>query len=61
MLAQAKAEDDALEKLVAELNKAPEPKKVDPEADILTKLVAQHHQRLTEWESLHAHATPSQK
>ena len=54
MLTQAKAEDAALEKLVAELNKAPEAKKPDLEAAILTKLVAQHHQRLGEWESLHA-------
>lgn len=54
MLAQAKAEDAALEKMVAELNKAPEVKKVDLEAAILTKLVAQHHQMLGQWESLHA-------
>ncbi len=54
MLAEAKAEDAALEKMVAELNKAPESKKVDLEAAILTKLVAQHHERLGEWESLHA-------
>ncbi len=53
MLAQAKAEDAALEKMVAELNKAPEAKKVDLEAAILTKLVAQHHQMLGEWESMH--------
>ncbi len=53
-LAQVKAEDAALQKLVAELNKAPEAKKVDLEAAILTKLVAEHHQRLGEWESLHA-------
>ncbi len=54
MLAQEKAEDAALQKLVAELNKAPEAKKVDLEAAILTKLVAQHHQMLGEWETLHA-------
>jgi hypothetical protein len=54
MLTQAKAEDAALQKLVAELNKAPEAKKPDLEAAILTKLVAEHHQRLGEWESLHA-------
>jgi hypothetical protein len=53
MLTQAKAEDAALQKLVAELNKAPEAKKADLEAAILTKLVAEHHQRLGEWESLH--------
>ena len=53
MLAEAKAEDAALEKMVAELNKAPEGKKVDLEAAILTKLVAQHHQMLAEWEALH--------
>jgi hypothetical protein len=55
MLAQAKAEDTALEKLVAELNKAPEAKKPDLEAAILTKLVAQRHQMLGEWEAMHAH------
>ncbi len=49
MLAEAKAEDAALEKMVAELNKAPEAKKADLEAAILTKLVAQHHQMLGEW------------
>ncbi len=54
MMAEAKAEDAALEKMVAELNKAPEGKKVDLEAAILTKLVAQHHQMLGDWESMHA-------
>jgi hypothetical protein len=54
MLTQARAEDAALERMVADLNKAPEAKKVDLEAAILTKLVAQHHQMLGEWESLHA-------
>ncbi len=54
MLAEAKAGDASLEKMVAELNKAPESKKVDLEAAILTKLVAQHHQMLNEWESMHA-------
>ncbi len=54
MMAEAKAEDAALEKMVAELNQAPEAKKVDLEAAILTKLVAQHHQILGEWESMHA-------
>jgi glutamate mutase epsilon subunit len=54
MMAQAKAEDATLEKLVAELKKAPEARKPDLEAAILTKLVAAHHQRLNEWESLQA-------
>lgn len=54
MLTQARAEDAALERMVADLNKAPEAKKVDLEAAILTKLVAQRHQMLGEWESLHA-------
>ncbi len=54
MLDQARAEDAALQKMIADLNKAPEAKKVDLEAAILTKLVAQHHQMLGEWESLHA-------
>jgi hypothetical protein len=54
MLAQAKAEDAALQQLITELNKAPEAKKPDLEAVILTKLVAQHHQMVSEWESMHA-------
>jgi hypothetical protein len=54
MLAEAKAEDATLEKMVAELHKAPEAKKVDLEAAILTKLVAQHHRMLGDWESMHA-------
>ena len=54
MLDQARAEDAALQKMIADLNKAPEAKKADLEAAILTKLVAQHHQMLGEWESLHA-------
>ncbi len=54
MLDQARAEDAVLQKMVADLNKAPEAKKADLEAAILTKLVAQHHQMLGEWESLHA-------
>jgi hypothetical protein len=54
MLAKAKAEDAALEKLVAELNQAPEAKKPDLEAAILNKLVAQHHEMLGEWESMHS-------
>ena len=53
MLAQAKAEDAALQKMVSDLNKAPEAKKVDLEAAILTKLVAQRHEMLTRWESHH--------
>jgi hypothetical protein len=54
MLARAKAEDAALAKMVAEMNQAPEAKKVDLETAILTKLVAQHHQMLSEWEAMHA-------
>ncbi len=54
MLDQARAEDAALQKMIADLNKAPEARKPDLEAAILTKLVAQHHQMLGEWESLHA-------
>jgi len=54
MLAEAKAEDATLSKLVAELNRVPENKKVDLMATILTKLVAQHHQMLGEWETMHA-------
>lgn len=53
-MAQARADDEALQKMVAELNKAPESKKVDLEAAILTKLVEQHHQMLAQWESMHA-------
>ncbi len=54
MLSQAKAEDTQLEKLVTELNNAPEAKKTDLEAEILTKLVAQRHEMLNDWETLHA-------
>ncbi len=54
LLARMEAEDAALQKMVAGLNQAPEAKKADLEAAILTKLVAQHHQMLGEWESLHA-------
>lgn len=54
LLSEAKADDAALEKMVAELNNAPEAKKVDLEAAILTKLVAQHHQMLANMESMHA-------
>jgi hypothetical protein len=50
MLSEAKAEDAALEKMVAELNRAPGSRK----ADLLTKLVAQHHKMVGEWETLHA-------
>ncbi len=53
MLKQAKAEDATLEKLVAELKRAPEARKPDLEAAILTKLVAQHHQMLGDWEAMH--------
>ncbi len=53
LLSDAKADDAALEKMVAELNQAPESKKVDLEAAILAKLVEQHHQMLGEWESMH--------
>ncbi len=53
MLSQAKAEDAQLEKMVTELNKAPEPRKTDLEAQILTKLVAQHHKMVAEWDAMH--------
>lgn len=61
MFARAKTEDAALEKFVAELNKAPEAKKPDLEAAILTKLVAQHHEMLTHWERLQARMTQFRK
>jgi len=54
MLAQEKSEDAVLEKMVAELNKAPESKKVDLEAAVLTKLVVQHHEMVSDWEAMHA-------
>jgi hypothetical protein len=54
MLAEAKANDAALEKLIGELNSAPEGQKTDLEAAILTKLVSQHHEMLADWESMHA-------
>ena len=41
--------------MIAELNQAPEAKKADLEAAILTKLVAQHHRMLGEWASMHEH------
>lgn len=53
-LADAKAADAELQKLVAELNKAPESRKPDIEAAILNKLVAQHHEMVSNWESAHA-------
>ncbi len=61
LMAQAKAEDAVLEKLVAELNQAPETKKVDLEAMILTKLVAQHHEMVSDWASLQARVTQLHK
>ncbi len=61
MLAQAKADDAALQKMVAELNKAPEARKADLEAAILSKLVADQHQRLGEWETLAAHRQQFEK
>ncbi len=54
MLAQFKAEDATLQKMIAELKTAPETKKPDLEAAILTELVAQHHQMLGDWEAMHA-------
>lgn len=54
ILKEAKADDAALQKLVAELNKAPEANKVDLEAAILTKLVSEQHQLLRDREALHA-------
>ncbi len=57
MLTQAKAEDAALAKLVAELKQAPEANKVDVLANIVTRLVADRHERLSEWESMHAQMT----
>ena len=53
MLTEAKANDAALEKLIGELNKAPETQKTDIEAAILSKMVAQHHEMLANWESMH--------
>jgi rubrerythrin len=54
MLSQAKADDAALEKLIGQLNNAPESQRADLEATILNKLVQQHHQMLSDWEALHA-------
>lgn len=54
MLTQAKTQDAALEKMVKELNQAPESKKVDLEAAIVTKLVAQNHERVKDWETIQA-------
>lgn len=46
MLSRAYAEDAELEKLAAQLNSAPDAEKVKIEAEILTKLVDQHHRML---------------
>jgi hypothetical protein len=54
MLNESKANDAELEKMIAELNQAPESKKTDLEAAILTKMVDQQHQTLTNWENLRA-------
>ncbi len=54
MLAEAKAEDATLQKMVAELKHAPEAQKADVEAAILENLVAAHHQMLQDWEAAHA-------
>jgi hypothetical protein len=61
MLKQAKAEDAHLEKLIKELNSAPEAKKTDIEAKILNQLVAQHHKMLCEWETMHARMAAMRK
>jgi site-specific recombinase XerC len=53
MLKEAEAEDAQLQKLIAQLNAAPEAQKTDLEAQILNKLVAHHHQMVTEWKSMH--------
>ncbi len=54
MLAEAKANDAALEKLIGQLNSAPEAQKPDIEATILSKMVSQQHEMLANWESFHA-------
>lgn len=54
MFTQAKADDAQLEGMIAELNRAPESKKPQIEAALLNKLVEQHHQMLTDWETVHA-------
>ncbi len=54
MLAEAKAQDATLQKMVAELKQTPEAQKADVEAAILEKLVAAHHQMLQQWETAHA-------
>lgn len=51
---EAKANEAALQKLVVKMNRAPESKKVNLEAAILTKLVAQRQEMLTQMESFHA-------
>lgn len=53
MLEEAKANDAELQKLIAQLNKAPESQKPDIEAALLNKLVAQHHEMVSNWESVH--------
>ncbi len=54
LLAQLKAEDAELQKMVAELTAAPEARKPDLEAAILTKLIAQRHEMIGDLEGMHA-------
>ncbi|HEX4121663.1 MAG TPA: hypothetical protein VH619_13665 [Verrucomicrobiae bacterium] len=56
MLVRAKADDAVLQNLIAKLKKAPEGRKVDVEAALLSELVAQNHQRLNDWEGIHNQA-----
>ena len=53
-LAEAKSDDATLQKLIQQLNSAPESQKTDIEAQILNQIASQHHQMLTQWESVHA-------
>ncbi len=54
MLDQMKARDAELEKMVAKMNKAPESKKVDLMAAIVTQMVRQRHQMLERMEGVNA-------
>jgi len=54
MLKRMKASDAELERMVAKMNKAPEPKKVDMMAAIVTKMMERHHKMLEGIEAVNA-------
>ncbi len=54
MLERMKANDAELQKMVAKMNKAPENKKVDMMAAIVTKMAEQRHKMLERMEAMNA-------